>query len=138
MCTLVEFAHSPALPSFLFFPLLTIYLLPCDSADRKTYLPEHRVKLYMYELCKSIYHMHGHGTFHRDVKPENILVKVSVSKTVGLEQGFECPRPPPVPPSPFLLSFSFLPYLLPFSPPPFLSSLLSLGQCAQVGRLWIM
>ena len=30
----------------------------------------------MYQLCKSIYHMHRNGIFHRDVKPENILIKV--------------------------------------------------------------
>ncbi len=34
--------------------------------------------MFMYQLCKSIYHMHRNGIFHRDVKPENILVKVSV------------------------------------------------------------
>ncbi|KAL5463251.1 hypothetical protein EMCRGX_G032131 [Ephydatia muelleri] len=44
--------------------------------DRKTYLPEAKVKLYMYQLCKSIYHMHRNGIFHRDVKPENILITV--------------------------------------------------------------
>jgi len=48
--------------------------------DRKSYLPEQRVKLYMYQLCKSIYHMHRNGIFHRDVKPENILVKDNVLK----------------------------------------------------------
>ena len=105
-------ASPPPLPSPPFLPL-TIYLLPCDSADRKTYLPEQRVKLYMYQLCKSIYHMHRNGIFHRDVKPENILVKVSMSQTVSLKQGFECPLPPPIPPSlPLLLfppSFPFLP-----------------------------
>ncbi|CAI8057650.1 MAPK/MAK/MRK overlapping kinase [Geodia barretti] len=48
--------------------------------DRKSYLPEQRVKLYMYQLCKAIYHMHRNGIFHRDVKPENILIKDSVLK----------------------------------------------------------
>lgn len=46
------------------------------SADRRSYLPEQKVRLYMYQLCKSIYHMHRNGIFHRDVKPENILIKV--------------------------------------------------------------
>lgn len=83
-------------------PLPSLYLLLRDSTDRKTYLPEQRVKLYMYQLCKSIYHMHRNGIFHRDVKPENILVKVSVNQTVSLKQ---CPHPSPVPPTPFLCSF---------------------------------
>ena len=30
----------------------------------------------MYQLCKAIYHMHRNGIFHRDVKPENILITV--------------------------------------------------------------
>ena len=38
------------------------------------YLPENRVKYYMYQLLKSIDHMHRNGIFHRDIKPANILV----------------------------------------------------------------
>jgi len=36
---------------------------------RTTYLPESRVKLYMYQLLKAIEHMHRNGIFHRDIKP---------------------------------------------------------------------
>ncbi|XP_072618474.1 MAPK/MAK/MRK overlapping kinase isoform X6 [Vulpes vulpes] len=32
---------------------------------------------YMYQLCKSLDHIHRNGIFHRDVKPENILIKHS-------------------------------------------------------------
>ncbi|XP_078133111.1 MAPK/MAK/MRK overlapping kinase isoform X1 [Sander vitreus] len=42
---------------------------------RKTPLPDNTVKNYMYQLCKSLEHMHSCGIFHRDVKPENILIK---------------------------------------------------------------
>lgn len=79
-------------------------------AGRKTPLPDHTLKHYMYQLCKSLDHMHRYyeentprhrkwqnnydkideyhhipifhfcfyscGIFHRDVKPENILIKV--------------------------------------------------------------
>ncbi|XP_064402530.1 MAPK/MAK/MRK overlapping kinase-like isoform X2 [Halichondria panicea] len=48
--------------------------------DRRSHLAESKVKLYMYQLCKAIYHMHRNGIFHRDVKPENILIKDSVLK----------------------------------------------------------
>lgn len=36
---------------------------------RQTYLPEARVKLYIYQLLKAIEHMHRNGIFHRDIKP---------------------------------------------------------------------
>ena len=42
---------------------------------RRHYLPEQRVKYYMYQVLKSIDHMHRNGIFHRDIKPENILLK---------------------------------------------------------------
>ncbi|XP_056282402.1 MAPK/MAK/MRK overlapping kinase-like isoform X1 [Pseudoliparis swirei] len=42
---------------------------------RQTPLPDTTVKNYMYQLCKSLEHMHSCGIFHRDVKPENILIK---------------------------------------------------------------
>ena len=41
---------------------------------RRHYLPEGRLKDYMYQLLKSMDHMHRNGIFHRDIKPENILV----------------------------------------------------------------
>ncbi|XP_049595517.1 MAPK/MAK/MRK overlapping kinase isoform X2 [Syngnathus scovelli] len=41
---------------------------------------EHTVKHYMYQLCKALDHMHSCGIFHRDVKPENILIKQNVLK----------------------------------------------------------
>ena len=92
----------------------------CVGADRKSFLSEQRVKLFMYQLCKALYHLHRleqahtyvhmdrhthtctltdmqssfacylhsplpfqqprNGIFHRDVKPENILIKGDVVK----------------------------------------------------------
>ncbi|KAF4018149.1 hypothetical protein G4228_009487 [Cervus hanglu yarkandensis] len=43
-------------------------------------LSEKKITHYMYQLCKSLDHMHRNGIFHRDVKPENILVKQDVLK----------------------------------------------------------
>lgn len=47
---------------------------------RRHYLPEIKIKNYMYQLLKSLDHMHRCGIFHRDVKPENILIKDEVLK----------------------------------------------------------
>lgn len=43
--------------------------------ERRHYLPENRVKMFMYQLARSMDHMHRNGIFHRDIKPENILIK---------------------------------------------------------------
>ncbi|GCC25337.1 hypothetical protein chiPu_0003747 [Chiloscyllium punctatum] len=47
---------------------------------RRNPLPEGKIKSYMYQLCKSLDYMHRNGIFHRDVKPENILIKQNVLK----------------------------------------------------------
>mmetsp|Transcript_53523 Transcript_53523/g.116937 ORF Transcript_53523/g.116937 Transcript_53523/m.116937 type:complete len:409 (+) Transcript_53523:214-1440(+) len=41
---------------------------------RRHYLADDKVKNYMYQLMKSMDHMHRNGIFHRDIKPENILI----------------------------------------------------------------
>lgn len=43
-------------------------------------LSESKVRHYMFQLCRSLDHMHSHGIFHRDVKPENILIRSEVLK----------------------------------------------------------
>ncbi|XP_061651943.1 MAPK/MAK/MRK overlapping kinase-like isoform X1 [Phyllopteryx taeniolatus] len=48
--------------------------------ERQTPPPDHTVRYYMYQLCKSLDHIHSCGIFHRDVKPENILIKQNVLK----------------------------------------------------------
>ncbi|XP_059411430.1 MAPK/MAK/MRK overlapping kinase-like isoform X1 [Carassius carassius] len=63
--------------------------LICELMDMNIYefikgrqcpLAESKVKHYMFQLCRSLDHMHSHGIFHRDVKPENILIKNDVLK----------------------------------------------------------
>jgi len=47
---------------------------------KRTPLPESRVKQMMYQVLKSIDHMHRNGIYHRDIKPENILITGDVVK----------------------------------------------------------
>ncbi|XP_031448836.1 MAPK/MAK/MRK overlapping kinase isoform X2 [Phasianus colchicus] len=63
--------------------------LICELMDMNIYelikgrrkpLPEKKIKNYMYQLCKSLDHIHRNGIFHRDVKPENILIKQNTLK----------------------------------------------------------
>ncbi|XP_045631388.1 MAPK/MAK/MRK overlapping kinase isoform X1 [Ursus americanus] len=63
--------------------------LICELMDMNIYelirgrrhpLSEKKIMHYMYQLCKSLDHMHRNGIFHRDVKPENILIKQDVLK----------------------------------------------------------
>ncbi|XP_019494958.1 PREDICTED: MAPK/MAK/MRK overlapping kinase isoform X4 [Hipposideros armiger] len=58
--------------------------LICELMDMNIYeliqgrrhpLPAKKIMHYMYQLCRSLDHMHRNGIFHRDVKPENILIK---------------------------------------------------------------
>ena len=51
---------------------------------RPNYLPEQRVKSYIYQLLKAIEHMHRNGIFHRDIKPENILLNGETVKLADL------------------------------------------------------
>ncbi|RLN15099.1 hypothetical protein BBJ28_00009317 [Nothophytophthora sp. Chile5] len=44
---------------------------------RRHYLKPDLVQSLMYQLVKSLDHMHNKGIFHRDIKPENILVEDS-------------------------------------------------------------
>uniref|UniRef100_A0A8C5PV80 MAPK/MAK/MRK overlapping kinase n=1 Tax=Leptobrachium leishanense TaxID=445787 RepID=A0A8C5PV80_9ANUR len=63
--------------------------LICELMDMNIYelirgrrqpLAEDKVRNYMYQLCKSLEHIHKNGIFHRDVKPENILIKQDLLK----------------------------------------------------------
>ncbi|KAJ4461867.1 putative MAPK/MAK/MRK overlapping kinase [Paratrimastix pyriformis] len=48
--------------------------------NRRTYLPEAKIKWYMYQLLKAMDFLHRNGIFHRDIKPENILIADDVLK----------------------------------------------------------
>lgn len=51
---------------------------------RRHYLPEAKTKHYMFEILKALDHMHRNGIFHRDVKPENLLISDDEIKLADL------------------------------------------------------
>lgn len=44
------------------------------TKDRKKFLPEARIRHIMFQILSGLAYMHKHGFFHRDMKPENLLV----------------------------------------------------------------
>jgi renal tumor antigen len=42
--------------------------------DRRTFVPEQQIISWMYQLFQALAYMHGNNLFHRDVKPENLLL----------------------------------------------------------------
>ena len=52
---------------------------------RKHYLNPQLIKGYMWQLMKSLDHMHKKGIFHRDIKPENILTDNGCEVGYGLK-----------------------------------------------------
>lgn len=52
----------------------TVYGIARRASKQKTTLPIIDVKLYTYQLCRSLAHIHAQGICHRDIKPQNLLV----------------------------------------------------------------
>ncbi|KAF8795698.1 MAPK/MAK/MRK overlapping kinase like protein [Argiope bruennichi] len=78
----------------LIFELMDLNMYELLKARKKP-LPEFRVKSYMYQLLRSLDHIHRHGIFHRDVKPENLLIRDNLLKLAdfGSCRGINTKRP---------------------------------------------
>ena len=79
----VLFSDEPTGRLALVFELMEMNFYEAIKG-RPNYLPEQRVKHYMYQLLKAIEHMHRNGIFHRDIKPENILLMGDTVKLADL------------------------------------------------------
>ena len=63
--------------------------------DRKKFFPESQVRNLMFQILQGLNHMHKHGYFHRDMKPENVLVAKDVAKVADFGLAREIRSQPP-------------------------------------------
>eukprot|EP00736_Rhodelphis_marinus_P011716 Rmarinus@m.25980 len=55
----------------------TVYRVSRNYSKLKQTIPVLYVKIYMYQLLRSLAYIHSHGICHRDIKPQNLLVDTS-------------------------------------------------------------
>eukprot|EP00242_Pyramimonas_sp_CCMP2087_P018443 CAMPEP_0198204824 /NCGR_PEP_ID=MMETSP1445-20131203/8296_1 /TAXON_ID=36898 /ORGANISM="Pyramimonas sp., Strain CCMP2087" /LENGTH=467 /DNA_ID=CAMNT_0043876887 /DNA_START=528 /DNA_END=1927 /DNA_ORIENTATION=+ len=63
--------------------------------DRDKYLPEAKVRNWMFQIIQSMAYIHKHGYFHRDMKPENLLVHHDTVKLADFGLAREIRSRPP-------------------------------------------
>ena len=63
--------------------------------DRTTFFPEGKIKSLIYQTLSGLAYMHKHGFFHRDMKPENILVHGDIVKIADFGLAREIRSRPP-------------------------------------------
>ncbi|KAJ1622898.1 kinase-like domain-containing protein, partial [Pavlovales sp. CCMP2436] len=61
--------------------------------DREKLIPEAKIRNYVYQILQGLAYMHKHGFFHRDMKPENLLVTRETVADFGLAREIRS-RPP--------------------------------------------
>lgn len=52
----------------------TVYRISKHYAKNNQRMPNLFVKLYTYQMCRALAHIHRGGVCHRDIKPQNLLV----------------------------------------------------------------
>jgi protein kinase len=62
---------------------------------RERHFPEAKIRNIMYQVLQGLAFMHKHGFFHRDVKPENMLIKGDTCKVADFGLAREIRSRPP-------------------------------------------
>lgn len=63
--------------------------------DKASYLPESTIKSIIFQTLEGVAYMHKHGFFHRDMKPENLLIHQGVVKIADFGLAREIRSIPP-------------------------------------------
>mmetsp|Transcript_21825 Transcript_21825/g.55969 ORF Transcript_21825/g.55969 Transcript_21825/m.55969 type:complete len:483 (-) Transcript_21825:18-1466(-) len=63
--------------------------------DRDKLLPESRIRNWLYQIMQGLAYIHKHGYFHRDMKPENLLVAKDTVKIADFGLAREIRSKPP-------------------------------------------
>jgi len=81
VCVLRQFFYSPGDKPEETYLNLVMDFIPENAYQvlkhyikRKQQMPMLPIKLYAYQMCRSLAYIHALGTCHRDIKPQNVLI----------------------------------------------------------------